>query len=350
MLQCRDQTSRPSVIGFALRASMLSWHPEEANPSLSDVHSGESHWVFTRKLGNYGKLVENRGQGDFKKCWLIRRKRSNSSTPTIICIIWKHREDPTKAAFCTPSSQVRNSGDLGVQFCAKSKYRQIWHLPLGQKIKVSPFSILIRTWWKDQHNNMAVEMTILSRKLWSFFNRENDDSPENTMGFSPFHFETKLHDEARKWIGKQRGFYDCGYLPLTCLQSRVTKSSTAPQVCLAVVFSSGAVTEAIQPVAAYPAKCKLLRHPGISFIGDRFTAGSLKSMSALVHRREGNGPAGLMGHPSQAPETILKHPKTMKVKADHHRKSNCKKGLLFKHVETINQFHIGFLLENIGEL
>ena len=166
------------------------------------------------------------------------------------------------------------------------------------------------------------------------------------MGFSPFHFETKLHDEVRKWIGKQRGFYDCGYLPLTCLQSRVTKSSTAPQVCLAVVFSSGAVTEAIQPVAAYPAKCKLVRHPGISFISDRFTAGSLKSMSALVHRREGNGPAGLMGHPSQAPETILKHPKTMKVKADHHRKSNCKKGLLFKHVETINQLHIGFLLEN----
>ena len=166
------------------------------------------------------------------------------------------------------------------------------------------------------------------------------------MGFSPFHFETKLHDEARKWIGKQRGFYDCGYLPLTCLQSRVTKSSTAPQVCLAVVFSSGAVTKAIQPVAAYPAKCKLVRHPGISFIGDRFTAGSLKSMSALVHRREGNGPAGLMGHPSQAPETILKHPKTMKVKADHHRKSNCKKGLLFKHVGTINPLHIGFLLEN----
>ena len=45
-------------------------------------------------------------------------------------------------------------------------------------------------------------------------------------------------------------------------------------------------------------------------------------------------------------KTILKHPKTMKVKADHHRKSNCKKGLLFKHVETINQLHIGFLLEN----
>lgn len=168
------------------------------------------------------------------------------------------------------------------------------------------------------------------------------------MGFSPFHFETKLHDEARKWIGKQRGFYDCGYLPLTCLQSRVTKSSTAPQVCLAVVFSSGAVTKAIQPVAAYPTKCKLVRHPGISFIGDRFTAGSLKSMSALVHRREGNGPAGLMGHPSQAPETILKHPKTMKVKAVIIANRIAKKDCCSNMLEPSTRFILDFCWRTIS--
>ena len=136
---------------LGIDAIVTSWKPWPPQPiwCIPDAYLildifGELDWVFT--TGNWEVSDTS------WKPFAIQENALLSSIPAIICRIWKHilKTPPKPRFFLTPNSQVRSSG-LGwlgrSENWAKSKYRQIWHLPLGQKTKVSPFSILIRTWW-----------------------------------------------------------------------------------------------------------------------------------------------------------------------------------------------------------